>query len=73
MDADRKQTWELLIYNSNHMNLGPHCLLKTVSYELADHLMNSLHNMFVVNQYKSFKMMIRCLESGAIIRDERSL
>lgn len=67
-----KQTWELVLYNTNHMNMAPHTIITTVCYDLVDHLMDTMYCAFKDNGYKSFKMMIVCKESGAIIRDERS-
>ena len=66
------QTWQLVIYNANHMDVEPHEVIRSASYGLVDYLMDNLCIMFKDNGYRTFKLMIRCCESGAIIRDERS-
>lgn len=68
-----KPTWQLLMYNTNHMQMGPQTIITSSSYELCDHIMNNLSDIFKNNGYKSFKLMIQCRESGVVIRDAGSM
>lgn len=67
-----KNTWRLVLANKNHPNIPPYTVIQSASYELVDHLMDKLGSIFKVMGYRTFSLMIICMESGAIIRDERS-
>lgn len=60
--------WELLLMNSNHMNVPPYTLLKTSSFELASYLMNNMQHIFRDMGYKSFEIHLKSDNGGVIIR-----
>lgn len=64
-----KQTWQLLLENSNHYKMQPTILLTSSSYELVDYMMDSLNRAFKDMGYKSFQLTLKCVESGTIVRD----
>lgn len=68
----KETIYELLMYNTNHMNNAPHVIIKSVSYELCDFLMNSMSFFFTDNQYKTFKLMILD-DDGNVIRSEKTM
>jgi hypothetical protein len=61
--------YEVLGYNTNHLEKSPCCIIKSESFELCDHIFQTLGVFFAVNRYNSFKLVLKCVDNGQIIKN----